>query len=57
MKAVMLEYSKTPEAIGVMQQIRRLFDPRGILMPSKYLPMESALPFEQEKKEHVGAEQ
>ncbi|BGP21736.1 D-lactate ferricytochrome c oxidoreductase [Rhodotorula toruloides] len=57
MKGGMLGYSKTEPAIAVMQQIRRLFDPRGILMPSKYLPMESELPFEQEKKEHVGAEQ
>ncbi|EGU13242.1 hypothetical protein RTG_00404 [Rhodotorula toruloides ATCC 204091] len=57
MKSRALHYSKTEAAIGVMQQIRRLFDPRGILMPSKYLPMESDAPFEQEKKEHVGAEQ
>ncbi|GAA5980599.1 hypothetical protein JCM10908_001703 [Rhodotorula pacifica] len=48
MKAPYVGYSKTDPAIAVMQQIRRLFDPRGILSPAKYLPQATELPFEQE---------
>lgn len=33
-----LHYSKTPEMIQVMQQIKNVFDPNGILNPYKVLP-------------------
>ncbi|GAA5866188.1 hypothetical protein JCM3774_004113 [Rhodotorula dairenensis] len=46
MKAPYVGYSKTDPAIAVMQQIRRLFDPRGILSPAKYLPPASELPLQ-----------
>lgn len=48
MKAPYVGYSKTDPAIAVMQQIRRLFDPRGILSPAKYLPQASELPLQGE---------
>ncbi|BGP52908.1 D-lactate ferricytochrome c oxidoreductase [Rhodotorula sphaerocarpa] len=48
MKAPYVGYSKPDPAIAVMQQIRRLFDPRGILSPGKYLPQASELPAEGE---------
>lgn len=48
MKAPYVGYSKPDPAIAVMQQIRRLFDPRGILSPGKYLPQASELPVEGE---------
>lgn len=38
MKAPYVGYSKSDESIDVMQAIRKLFDPRGILSPYKYLP-------------------
>ncbi|GAA5925772.1 hypothetical protein JCM10213_008881 [Rhodosporidiobolus nylandii] len=44
MKATYVGYSKSDPAIQVMQQLRRLFDPRGILSPAKYLPPSSELP-------------
>ncbi|GAA5859687.1 hypothetical protein JCM1840_006411 [Sporobolomyces johnsonii] len=44
MKATYVGYSKSDAAIDVMQQIRRLFDPRGILNPAKYLPQVDELP-------------
>jgi FAD/FMN-containing dehydrogenase len=50
MKAPYVGYSKTEPAIAVMQQIRRLFDPRGILSPAKYLPQASELPFQSEEE-------
>ncbi|GAA5850197.1 hypothetical protein JCM8547_001039 [Rhodosporidiobolus lusitaniae] len=50
MKAPYVGYSKSNPAIAVMQQIRRLFDPRGILSPGKYLPHASELPIESEEK-------
>lgn len=33
MKAPYLAYSKSDESIDVMQAVRKLFDPRGILSP------------------------
>jgi FAD/FMN-containing dehydrogenase len=33
-----LHYSKTNEMIGVMRQIKDVFDPNGILNPYKVLP-------------------
>ncbi|GAA5875996.1 hypothetical protein JCM8547_000673 [Rhodosporidiobolus lusitaniae] len=48
MKASVVGYSKSDPAIAMMQQIRRLFDPRGILNPGKYLPLASELPVEAE---------
>ncbi|SGY31937.1 BQ5605_C002g01281 [Microbotryum silenes-dioicae] len=38
MKAPYVGYSKSDESIALMQQIRKLFDPRRILSPYKYLP-------------------
>ncbi|GAA6001940.1 hypothetical protein JCM10207_002389 [Rhodosporidiobolus poonsookiae] len=46
MKAPYVGYSKSDPAIAVMQQIRRMFDKRGILSPHKYLPPASELPVE-----------
>ncbi|GAA5835229.1 hypothetical protein JCM11251_006650 [Rhodosporidiobolus azoricus] len=46
MKRDAIGYSKSDAAIAIMQQLRRLFDPRGILMPAKYLPPASELPVE-----------
>lgn len=43
-------YSKSDASIVIMQQLRRLFDPRGILSPGKYLPHASELPYETEEK-------
>ncbi|GAA5994994.1 FAD-binding oxidoreductase [Rhodotorula paludigena] len=50
MKANSVHYSKSDAAIEVMQQLRRLFDPRGILNPAKYLPPTEQLPGEGEQK-------
>ncbi|BGP36712.1 D-lactate ferricytochrome c oxidoreductase [Rhodotorula kratochvilovae] len=50
MKADMLHHSKTEPALHLMQQLRRLFDPRGILNPAKYLPPVEHLPEEGENK-------
>ncbi|TNY21825.1 FAD linked oxidase [Rhodotorula diobovata] len=50
MKANHVHYSKTEPAIALMQQIRRLFDPRGILNPGKYLPPVEHLPEEGQEK-------
>lgn len=38
MKAHDIHYSKSPEAVAVMRDIKRLFDPHGILNPYKTLP-------------------
>ncbi|TPX30493.1 hypothetical protein SmJEL517_g05951 [Synchytrium microbalum] len=38
MKAPYLTYSKGPENIRAMRQIKTLFDPNGIMNPYKYLP-------------------
>lgn len=37
-KAKYLKYSKKPEAIGFMKDIKQLMDPNGILNPYKVLP-------------------
>jgi FAD/FMN-containing dehydrogenase len=49
MKAPYVGYSKSDAAIAIMQQLRRTFDPRGILSPGKYLPPASELPVESEE--------
>ncbi|GAA5887654.1 hypothetical protein JCM6882_001484 [Rhodosporidiobolus microsporus] len=46
MKAAAVGYSKSDPVIAVMQQIRRQFDPRGLLNPAKYLPPATELPVE-----------
>ncbi|CRK88582.1 CLUMA_CG002378, isoform A [Clunio marinus] len=38
-KTKYLKYSKTPEAIAFMKQIKELMDPNGILNPYKVLPL------------------
>ena len=38
MKAPYLHYSKSPESIEVMKQIKAVFDPNGIMNPYKFLP-------------------
>lgn len=38
MKAPYVGYSKSDESVELMQAIRKLFDPRQILSPYKYLP-------------------
>lgn len=38
-KSKYLHYSKSPEAIAFMKQIKHLMDPNGILNPYKVLPM------------------
>jgi D-2-hydroxyglutarate dehydrogenase len=38
MKASCLKYSKSPEAVNVMQRIKLLLDPHKILNPYKVLP-------------------
>jgi len=38
MKAPYLHYSKSPDTINLMKQIKNLFDPNGIMNPYKYLP-------------------
>lgn len=38
-KTKYLKYSKTPEAIAFMKQIKQLMDPKGILNPYKVLPL------------------
>jgi len=50
MKPNHVHYSKTEPAIAVMQQLRRVFDPRGILNPGKYLPPSEHLPEEGQEK-------
>lgn len=40
LKTKYLRYSKKPEAIALMRQIKTLMDPNGILNPYKTLPME-----------------
>ncbi|GAA5976855.1 hypothetical protein JCM11641_000891 [Rhodosporidiobolus odoratus] len=45
-KAPYITYSKSDASIALMQRLRRSFDPRGILSPSKYLPLASELPVE-----------
>ncbi|GAA5834305.1 hypothetical protein JCM9279_004279 [Rhodotorula babjevae] len=50
MKPNHVHYSKTEPAIVLMQQLRRVFDPRGILNPGKYLPPSEHLPEEGQEK-------
>lgn len=38
MKAPYLHYSKSPESIALMKQVKNLFDPNGIMNPYKFLP-------------------
>jgi D-2-hydroxyglutarate dehydrogenase len=38
-KAKYLKYSKTPEAIEFMKQLKTFMDPSGILNPYKVLPL------------------
>lgn len=38
-KTKYLKYSKTPEAISFMKEIKQLMDPNGILNPYKVLPL------------------
>lgn len=38
MKRNYIHYSKSPEAISIMKQLKRLFDPNYILNPNKVLP-------------------
>ena len=38
MKAAAIGYSKSPEAIAIMRQLKQVFDPQGILNPHKVLP-------------------
>ncbi|KAI9334984.1 hypothetical protein BDR26DRAFT_549932 [Obelidium mucronatum] len=38
MKAPYIGYSKSPEAVAAMQDIKKLWDPNGILNPYKFLP-------------------
>lgn len=38
-KTKYLKYSKTPEAIAFMKQIKQMMDPNGILNPYKVLPL------------------
>lgn len=38
MKGSVLSYSKSPEMIQYMHMIKKVFDPKGILNPYKYLP-------------------
>ncbi|KAI8911757.1 hypothetical protein EDD86DRAFT_203201 [Gorgonomyces haynaldii] len=40
MKAPFLHYSQPKESIQMMQQIKKLWDPKGILNPYKYIPQE-----------------
>jgi FAD/FMN-containing dehydrogenase len=44
MKASALHYSKDSASIALMQRIKAVFDPVGIMNPYKYLPSEYALP-------------
>ena len=43
MKASALHYSKDATSIALMQQIKHLFDPNGVLNPYKFLPSEYTL--------------
>ncbi|PWN45723.1 hypothetical protein IE81DRAFT_336189 [Ceraceosorus guamensis] len=38
MKAEKIGYSKSDESIRIMQDLKKLFDPKGIFNPHKYLP-------------------
>lgn len=40
MKAKKIGYTKSPTQIALMQQLKRTFDPRGILNPHKTIPMD-----------------
>lgn len=40
-KRGVLGYSKPPEALHLMQQLKALLDPKGILNPYKTLPAQS----------------
>ncbi|XP_046849155.1 D-2-hydroxyglutarate dehydrogenase, mitochondrial-like [Xenia sp. Carnegie-2017] len=40
-KTKYLHYSKTPEAINIMKDLKKMFDPYGILNPYKVLPSKS----------------
>lgn len=37
-KGKYIGYSKSPALVGVMQKVKEMFDPKGILSPYKYLP-------------------
>jgi len=37
MKAPHIGYSKTPESIELMKGIKKMFDPKGLLNPYKYV--------------------
>lgn len=37
MKAPHVHYSKSADAIEMMQRIKQLYDPKGILNPYKYI--------------------
>ncbi|GAA5973693.1 hypothetical protein JCM21900_006517 [Sporobolomyces salmonicolor] len=49
-KKSVIGYSKSDAAIAIMQQLRRMFDPRGILNPAKYLPQADELPHPKESE-------
>ncbi|ORY46978.1 hypothetical protein BCR33DRAFT_715366 [Rhizoclosmatium globosum] len=38
MKAPYIGYSKSPEAVAAMHEIKKMWDPKGILNPYKFLP-------------------
>lgn len=38
MQAPYLEYSKSADMIAAMRQVKKIFDPKGILNPYKYFP-------------------
>ncbi|KAJ3378834.1 hypothetical protein HDU80_002673 [Chytriomyces hyalinus] len=40
MKAPYIGYSKSPEAIQAMREIKKIWDPQGILNPYKFLPQQ-----------------
>jgi len=37
MKAPHIGYSKTPESIELMKRVKKMFDPKGLLNPYKYI--------------------
>jgi FAD/FMN-containing dehydrogenase len=37
MKAPYIRYSRDETAIGMMKQIKQMFDPKGLLNPGKYI--------------------
>jgi FAD/FMN-containing dehydrogenase len=37
MKAPYIGYSKSPTSIELMKQVKKMFDPKGILNPYKYV--------------------